>query len=302
MQASKRILIAGGSGFLGEYLRRMFVSQYCEVYILSTQSKLSQQGHILYWSPYEKKINLKGYNSFDVIINLSGANIASHYWTKARMQELEDSRVLSTQYLVELIQTKKVKVNYFVQASAIGFYGDRESEKLTELSSKGQGFLADITQKWEAAIGSLSIPYSILRIGVVFHPKLGAFPKLIMGLKFRFMMIMGNGSQYISWIDIDDLCRMFYFAVGLQLQGTYNAVAPQSVQLIHLLKRYNKKFGGISIPIFIPSFLLRFILGKFSELFLNSQRVSSQKIVAKGFQFQVSDIPKFLKKYRKKIR
>jgi uncharacterized protein (TIGR01777 family) len=301
MDQKKRVLIAGGSGFVGEHLRRLFVSHYYETYILSTQKRLAKQEHVLFWSPYTQEIDLKGIDSFDIIINLAGAGVADKFWTKKRKEELVNSRVKTCLYLKELINSNKLKTNYFLQASAIGLYGDRGHNRLTEEASKGQGFLADLSEQWEHAIQGLNVPLSIIRIGIVFHPEAGAFPKLVMGLRFRFMVIFGNGRQYISWIDVSDLCEQIYFLSVRKKTGLFNAVAPQPVQFIYLLKKYNSKSGGISIPFSFPAFLLRWIVGDLSEMFLFSQKVCSRKIENLGFKFQSKTIAQFFKNYKKKF-
>jgi uncharacterized protein (TIGR01777 family) len=297
----KRVLIAGGSGFVGEHLRRLFVSHYYEVFILSTQRKLSSQDHVLYWSPYTEEIVLKGVNEFDIIVNLSGAGIADKLWTKKRKEELENSRIKSTLFLKELINSGKIKTGFFVQASAIGIYGDRSHEKVTEGSAAGNGFLAELTSQWELSIEGLHRPYSIVRIGIVLHPKLGAFPKLVAGLRFKFMVIFGNGRQYISWIDIQDLCEMIFAISTKKMTGVFNAVSPQPVQFIYLLKKYNQKFGGVSIPFTVPAFILKWLLGDMSEVFLFSQKVCSRKIENSGFKFLSKDLSQFFKNYKKKF-
>jgi len=297
----KKILIAGGSGFVGEHLRRFFVSKYYEVYILSTQRNLASQSHVIYWNPYQRDIEWKESILFDAVINLAGANIGQKYWTKKRKQELVKSRIESTLFLKELIHHGQLKTNYFIQSSAVGYYGDRGSQILDETSSNGEGFLANLCHDWEQSIEDIVIPYSIHRLGVVFHPKEGAFSKLTLGLKFKILVILGRGSQIISWIDIEDLCAQFFFSIEHQLEGIYNAVAPQPVSYLYLLKKYNQKFGGISMPLVIPSFLVRFVLKDFSEMFLYSQKVSSKKIESLGMKYEVPSFRTFLHYYRKKF-
>lgn len=298
-----KVLIAGGSGFVGENLRRLFVSRYHEVFILSTNYKVCYQSlHNLFWCPRENKIELKGHLEFDLIINLAGANIGSKYWTAKRKLELETSRVESTLFLKQLIQENQLKTSFFIQASAIGFYGSNTERWITEESHVGTGFLANLTSKWEEAIKSIYCPLSIIRIGIVFDPKLGAFPKLIQTLKFRFLIVFGNGEQFISWIDIDDLCELIYHVYTHRQVGIYNAVSPKPIRYFNILQKYNQKFGGISIPIKIPSIILRWILGDFSELFLNSQHISNQKIVDTGFRFSTPELNDFFKKYKKIFR
>jgi hypothetical protein len=114
------------------------------------------------------------------------------------------------------------------------------------------------------------------------------------------MVIFSNGRQYISWIDIQDLTELIYFLINRKEVGVFNAVSPQPVQYIYLLKKFNSKFGGISIPFSVPAIILKWIIGDFSELFLFSQKVCSRKIEKLGFHFQVKNITSFLKKNKKK--
>jgi uncharacterized protein len=298
----KKILIAGGSGFVGEHLRRTYISQYAEVYILTTQKSLSNQAQFIYWNPEIEEIEWKDIKDFNTVINLAGANIGQKYWTKKRKIELESSRINSSLFLKKLINSQELKTNYFIQSSAVGYYGDRQFLKLDEAETKGEGFLADLTEKWEQSIEGLNCNNVILRLGVVFHPKQGAFPKLIMGLKFKFLVILGKGIQYISWIDIDDLCRLILHCEEHKLIGIYNAVSPQPVQLFYLLKKLKRKLGGISIPFILPAFLVRFLLGDFSELFLFSQKASSRKIEREGFVFETPNFISFIQKYKKRLK
>lgn len=298
---AKRVLIAGGSGFVGEHLRRLFVSHYYEVYVLSTQKKLCTQHHMLYWSPYDKIIDLKENRDFDIIINLAGAGIADRLWTKNRKVELLRSRIESTAFLKDLLDSGTLKTNFFLQASAIGIYGNRGYEKLAEDAPKGEGFLANLTEQWESSLNNMKVPNAIIRIGIVFHPQSGAFPKLVMGLRFKFMVIFGNGRQYISWIDINDLCEMIYFLSTKKITGVFNAVSPQPVQFIYLLKKFNQKFGGISIPFTVPSFVLKLFIGDMSEVFLFSQKVCSRKIQNLGFSFHSKTLSQFFKNYKKRF-
>ncbi len=298
----KRVLIAGGSGFVGEHLRRHFLALYYEVYILTTNKRLAIEENYIYWQPSTNVFHPKGIIDFDVLVNLAGANIGEKYWTKARKKELVKSRVDSTNFIQELISNRQLKIDFLVQGSAIGIYGDRGAETLFESSSEGDGFMAFIVKKWEEAARKFEVPYSILRIGIVFHDENGAFKKLIQGLKFRICILFGNGQHYHSWIEIDDLCRMILFVSEKKLVGIYNAVCPQPVQNIYLLKRFLNKFEGRSIPIVIPKFILKFVFRDFSELILNSQRVSAAKICSTGFIFNIDSLSKFFQKYKKSWR
>lgn len=295
------VLIAGGTGFVGDHLRRHLLAQYWEIYILTRNKSLAKMPQYIYWNPSDKSIDITSPRTFDIIINLAGENIGYKIWTRSRKELLLNSRIESTSYLAALIDEKKISASYCIQASAIGIYGDRGYEILTESSVKGEGFLSNMTYQWEDAAKQISIPLSILRIGVVFHPQKGAFPKLILGLKFKLCLLFAGGSPYISWIEIDDLCRMILFLIDNQKQGVYNAVSPQPIQHLYLLKKFNKKYNRISMTLSISKKITQWLFGDFSELLVFSQKVSSQKIQSEGFEFTIPRFRDFLGKYWKKI-
>lgn len=292
-----KVLIAGGSGFVGTQLRRYLMSQYIEVYILTTQPNLADNQFVFYWNPRKKICNLPASIEFDTMINLCGANIADKLWTSKRKQELIDSRTQPIQYLRELMQSDKLRIRYIVQASAIGYYGSTDRELKNEESSKGSGYLAEICDQWEAA-STYDCPTSILRIGIVFAPESGAFPKLVQGLRFRVMPLFGRGDQIISWIDISDLCRLIHWLITNQKKGVYNAVNSSPIENLRLLKKFQKYIGGTSLPLPIPERLIQILLGDFSELLLSSQNIQVSKAVSEGFEFQVDKFSSFLKKYK----
>lgn len=296
-----KILIAGGTGFVGNYLRQHLLSQYHEVYFLSRRVSDSAQSNLIFWDPSQKIIDSSVQLEFDAVVNLAGENIGSQYWTKARKELLRTSRINSVEFLKELIDDGRLKTAYFLQASAIGFYGDRAKEKLREDSAPGKGFLAELVQDWENTTNEINVPHSIMRFGIVFHSHDGAFKKMVIGLKFRICLILGTGLNYISWIDIDDLCRMILFLIEQKKVGIYNAVSPQPIQNIFMLKKFIKKFGGLTMTIMIPARIIRWILGDFSEMFLYSQKVSCRKIEEEGFDFHVKNFNDFLQKYAKKF-
>lgn len=290
----KKILIAGGSGFIGDNLRRYLLSKRYEVFILTTNSQKCSSKYEIYWNPEQKVIQLNNDSIFDSIVNLAGANIGEKYWTKKRKKILWDSRIDSTNFLRRLIESNKISCSYFLQASAIGYYGEGNSKVLSEESPKGNGFLADLTAAWEHKVLNLMVPYSIFRFGIVLNTTEGAFKKLILSLNFKIALVFGTGKNYISWIDSLDLVRMLETAIDLKLKGTFNAVSPKPIKNINLLRKYSLFNNLISIPLYVPKWILRLFLGDFSELFLLSQRVSSLKIERTGFVFKISTFDNFL--------
>lgn len=291
----KKILLAGGSGFVGDNLRRFLVGAHHEVYILTTQRNKIHSPYEIYWNPSEKKIELNDNVRFDVIVNLAGANIGEKYWTQKRKKVIWSSRIDSTRFLVDLLHAKAIFTEYFIQFSAIGFYGDRNKTLIDETSVKGTGFLSDLCESWENEVRGLDVTHSILRLGVVFSPEGGAFQKLVMTLNFKISLVFGFGNNYISWIECIDVVRMIHFMIEHRLTGVYNAVSPYPIKNLSLLRLYAKHKGIISMPLFVPKWLIKLILGDFSELLVDSQRISSKKIEQEGFKFKVSKFTHFLK-------
>lgn len=288
----KKVLIAGGSGFIGSQLKIYLENNGYEVFILTTKSK-DLKPNFYHWSPKESLYNGNENQEYEAVINLSGANIADKLWTDSRKKELEESRVYSTQFISELINEKRIKTQYFIQASATGFYGDRNSTLLNENSDQGEGFLSELCLAWERAVDLKEIPFSIIRIGVVLDKNGGAYPKLIMSTPFRIAQVFDGGEPYMPWIALEDLTRMIAYLIENKKNEIYNAVS-HSISYKELFRTYfsfyNKKFITLSIP----SRLLKLFLGQFVEIFSNSQRVEKSKLSEQGFIFSIDSFEKFL--------
>ena len=286
------ILIAGGTGFVGSNLKKHLEDNGHEVFILSSQkSKLKEK--VFFWNAEENIYEGDDSIDFEAVINLAGANIADKFWTQNRKMELEASRVFTTKFICKLINEERIRTKYFIQASAIGYYGDAKDQILTENSSLGTGFMAQLCDKWEKAVSLDKIPFSIVRISVVLDQKEGAYPKLLMTTPFRFAQIFDGGQAYLSWISSSDLSRMFLLLINKKETGIVNAVA-NTLTYSDFYKKYfdfNKK-AFVLIP--FPSFIFKFLLGDFSEIFLNSQRIEKSRILNYGFEFFEDSFEKFL--------
>lgn len=287
-----KILIAGGTGFVGSNLKKHLEENGYEVYILSTQKNKVAQ-NIFYWMPAQEIFEGNESLDFEAVINLAGANIAEKLWTKSRKQELEDSRVLTTKFICKMINEERIKTNYLLQASAIGYYGNAKDQILTENSSLGTGFMAQLCDKWEQAVSLDKIPFSIVRISVVLDHKEGAYPKLMMTTPFRFAQIFDGGEAYLSWISSSDLSRMFLFLINKKETGVYNAVS-NTLTYRNFYKKYFEFYKKAFVLIPFPSFIFKILLGDFSEIFLNSQRIEKSRILIDGFEFLEDSYEKFL--------
>lgn len=277
MNKNQSVLLAGGSGMVGTALAQYFKDNGFSVYFLTTQT--NADSNYLKWSPYDTFIDLKDHNYFDVIINLAGANIGSQFWTEKRKVELIKSRVESTQFLSSLINEKKLNTNHFIQFSAIGFYGDRNDEILDESSSKGSGFLSDLVEKWENACQlPENISKTVVRLGVVLDYKSGALPKMLITLPFRFATLFGNGNNYIGTIWLQDIPGKIDLILKNKIKGVVNLVGSEVFTQKSLIAFCAKEQKRSCFFVPTPAFLIKKLLGDFSEVMLSSQRVQSNRI------------------------
>jgi uncharacterized protein len=281
------ILITGGSGLIGKHLQTVLSGKGFDVQILS--SKRSKNNY--YWNIEIGEINTEAIEKADHIIHLAGANIGEKRWTKQQKQLILESRIKSAKLLFDTIQKCEHKPKTFISASAIGYYGAVTSEHIfSETDEPANDFLGSVGIKWEQAANSfqdLGLRVVKLRTSVVLTKKGGVLEKLANPTRFCFGTSLGSGKQYFPWIHIDDLCEMYLKAISdKSMTGSYNAVAPQ-----HCTNKYFTKAVAKALhkPLFlpaIPTFVLRLAFGEMANLLLQGSRVSSQKIIDAGFQFQ----------------
>jgi uncharacterized protein (TIGR01777 family) len=298
------ILITGGTGLIGSELTKALVKIGYRVVVLTRKATKSEQEFIEYaqWNIDQQYIDEQAIKEADYIVHLAGANVAEGRWTEKRKQEIVNSRVQSGALLVKALRDIPNKVKAVVSASAIGWYGPDPSipnpKPFVEENPADQGFLGDTCQKWEAAIEpvvNLGKRLVKIRIGIVLSTKGGAYTEFRKPLQFGVASVLGSGKQVISWIHIEDLVRLFLFAIeNGQLQGVFNGVAPSPVSNEHLVKQMAAIKGGFSIAAPVPAFVLKAMLGEMSIEVLKSATVSSQKLQQLGFQFQYATIDKAL--------
>ena len=291
----QRILIAGGSGLLGKALIKIIDYTKYEVIILSRSPKTSSDTLIQHvsWDTDHQTIDLDFVP--DHIINLAGAGIADKRWTAERKQEMIDSRVKSAQTIEKFLENFATKPKTYISASAIGYYGDRDADILTETSAIGQGFLSECCQAWEASAiktGRQCAQTVILRIGIVISELGGALPKMLMTKRIGLYNYFGDGKQYYSWIHIDDLCQMIIQSLeNKDIQGIYNAAAPSPMTYRAFLSSYMGATNSKGILTSIPKFMIKIIMGEMSHIVLDSARVSADKWIKIGFVFAYPKTP-----------
>jgi uncharacterized protein (TIGR01777 family) len=294
------ILITGGTGLVGSRLTELLQAKGHQISYLSRNSKSLSNIKVYQWNVNKGNIELESIEKADCIINLAGAGVADKMWTAEYKKELRDSRILGTQLLMNTLKTTKNNVKTFIQASAIGIYGlDTKDNWLLEDAQPGTDFLATLTKDWEQEanlVEKLGIRMVKLRIGIVLSKKGGALTKLALPVKFFAGAAIGSGQQYLSWIHIDDLCKMFIQAIENQnMNGVYNAAAPNPVTNEEMTKAIAKVLDK---PLFlpnVPAFVLKIGMGEMSDIVLGGNRVSVDKIVKAGFQFDFSNLDNTLK-------
>lgn len=287
-----KILITGATGMIGSELVKLILSKNHSVnYLTTSKSKIESKPNYngFYWNPEQGKIDENCIYEVDAIIHLAGANISKR-WTNAYKQEIIESRTLAAELLFNLIRKTPNKVKQFISASGTAIYPESHTKIYDESAVDTEdSFLSNVVKKWEESADRfqvLNIKVCKLRTGIVLSNKGGALPELVRPIKLGLGAAMGSGKQIQSWIHINDLVNMYYFALENQLEGVYNAVAPNPIsnkELTVAIAKVLKK------PLFlpnIPQFVMKLVLGEMSYLLFSSKNLSSEKIKNAGFQFQ----------------
>lgn len=290
------ILITGGTGLIGRALTKELTEQGENIIIL-TRNKKNNAGNrqIRYatWNVAEGKIELQAIQQADYIVHLAGANVGEGRWTEKRKKEIVESRTQSAGLLVKALNEIPNKVKAVVSASAIGWYGPDpvvpNPRPFTETDPADNAFLGATCRQWEESIepvAALGKRLVKLRLGIVLSEEGGAYAEFKKPLQLGAATILGSGKQVVSWIHVADAARLFLFALkNEKLSGTYNAVAPRPATNRHLIMAMAKAKGGVAIPMKVPGFALKAMLGEMSIEVLKSATVSSRKMEEAGYQF-----------------
>jgi hypothetical protein len=286
----QNILIAGGTGFIGKSLLETFHSKGFKVSILSRQEIIPSKAFMYTWNPLAGVIPFEALANQDIIINLAGTSIAGGRWTAKRKESISNSRMLSTRLLVKTIRENKLAPKLFISASAIGYYGNRPDEDLTEESPAGTDFMSQVCKTWESELdplNDLSIPYAILRLGLVLSQNGGIFPILIHPLNYGMNVALGTGRQYMSWIHIHDLVGCIGNLMNGKLNpGVYNCVAPGAVKQYEFNGAVQKLLKKRMVSFRISANILKIILGEMAALVTDDQHVLPTRLTAQNFRFQ----------------
>ncbi|WP_232825910.1 TIGR01777 family oxidoreductase [Chitinophaga alhagiae] len=286
------VLVTGGTGLVGRALTAFLIERGFKVIVLTRRKLASDHPQLQYarWDLDRKVLDTTALRQADHIIHLAGANVAQGRWTSARKQEILNSRVQSSQLLYDHLRLHPNKVRQVISASATGYYGPYTGSIFTENDPAADDFLGTTCQAWENSVRQmedLGKKVIILRTGLVMSLKGGALKEFYKPVRLGFATVMGNGEQWVSWIHLQDLVRLYFNAVVNDgLNGVYNAVAPHPAtnhELITSLARAAKGNGFVTMH--VPAFALKLALGEMSVEVLKSVKASAGKILQTGFQF-----------------
>ena len=302
------VLITGGTGLIGRALTNALLEKKYTVIILSrnTTSDQPAMANLSYaqWNIQEQTIDKEAVTKADYIIHLAGAGVADKRWTKKRKQEIVDSRVKSGELIVKTLKETPNKIKAIISSSGIGWYGADpvvpNPHPFTEEAPADNGFLGHTCEQWQKSLEPVTEPGKrlvILRTGIVLSKEGGALKEFKKPIQFGIAAILGNGKQIISWIHIDDLVQLYISAIENEnINGVYNAVSPAPVSNRQFtLQLARIKRGKLFIPLHIPAFVLKLVLGEMSVEVLKSATVSCHKILDAGFLFSYPTIDGALK-------
>jgi uncharacterized protein (TIGR01777 family) len=299
MKKNFRILVTGATGFIGRGLSVDILRSGYQLVVLSRNIKEAQQtlGHLparyFEWPDFRNRPPQEAFEGVDYVVHLAGAGVTDKRWTPQRKEEILQSRILGTKNLVDAILEMPSPPKAVIGASAIAFYGSRSDELLTESSNASTGYLSELCQSWEKAYAPLrrcGIRNVVLRIGIVLGSGGGPLSQMLPFYRLCLGGRIGSGRQWISWIHVSDMRQIIMQSLkNSTMEGVFNAVAPNPVQNIE----FNRSLAACSQRPGIahaPAFALKLVAGEMSHLVLDSQRVSSDKILSTGFKFAFDDL------------
>ena len=289
-----KVLLSGSSGLVGSALIPVLADGGHQVARLVRSQPRDEVSEVR-WDPEAGDIDAAGLKGVEAAVHLAGESIAAGRWTAAKKKRILESRVAGTRLLAEALAGLEQRPKVLVSASAVGYYGDRGEEALTEESGSGSAFfLANVCRQWEAATepaADAGIRVVSLRFGVILSGAGGALPRLLTPFRMGVGGRLGSGNQFMSWIALDDAVGAILHTMGTEsLRGPVNAVAPQAITNREFTKTLGRVLGRPTVfP--LPAFAARLAFGEMAdELLLASQRVEPAKLLASGYQFRFPEL------------
>lgn len=287
------VLVTGSTGMVGSALCSYLVAKgHTVTRVIRPGSSVT--GKTVSWNPDAGQIDVPALEGHDAAVHLAGESIAAGRWNAEKKARIKDSRTKSTRLLGEALAKLQRPPRTLVSASAVGYYGSRGDEVLTEQSSSGAGFLAEVCREWEAATQPAldkGIRVVLLRFGAILSKKGGALARMLLPFRMGVGGRIGDGRQYMSWIALDDAVGAIHHALATEaLRGPTNAVAPQPVTNLEFTKTLGRTLGRPTIfP--MPAFAARLAFGELAdELLLSSQRVQPARLLDCKYSFRFPDL------------
>lgn len=290
----ENVLIAGGSGLIGGELTRLLLEKGYGVSWLSRSGDIKSSFRVYHWDTEKGTIERGAVEQAQHIINLAGTNVGRKRWTEDRKKKIVDSRVKSGNLLFNALKDRANQVKSYISASGATCYGNTGNEWMTEEVPPAGDFLGSCCRLWENTarqMEELGIRTVMLRTGMVLSDKGGALPRIAAPARLGFGAPLGNGEQWVSWIHIEDIARLYIHALeNVSMNGAYNAVAPQPVTNKELSAEVsyalNKPFWLPNVP----AFALKLVYGELSHSVLDSTRCSAARVLGTGFRFSFGKI------------
>jgi uncharacterized protein (TIGR01777 family) len=288
-----KVLVTGATGFVGKRVVEALLRAGDEVVVLTRNVakgalELGNKPKYFLWSDTSSLPPMQAFEGVQGVVHLLGEGIADKRWDEEQKKKIHDSRIFSTRRLIEAMKTMKVRPSVLVSASAVGIYGNRNDEEITEDSTVGSDFLANLCKEWEqeaVRAKELGIRVAVIRTGVVLGENGGALKKMLPIFKLGAGGPVGSGKQYMSWIHVDDLAMMYVEALKNQkVEGPYNGTAPYPATSKDFAKTLGKM---VHRPAFTPApaFALKLVFGEMSSVLLEGQKVLPTKFKAIKFRF-----------------
>ena len=293
-----RIAITGASGLIGSALSRAIEARGDTVVPVVRGDRPDPEQGAIWWSPTTNEIDAHALNGIDAVVHLAGESIGSSKWTVEQKDRIRSSRVAGTALMAETLAELPEPPSVFVSGSAVGVYGDRSDEELTETSTTGSGFLAEVVGDWEAAAQpalDAGIRTTFCRMGVVLSADGGALREQLLAFKLGLGGKIGSGDQYLPWVSIDDVVRALLYLVDGDMAGPVNVTAPSPVTNSFFTKALGKALHRPTV-LPIPTFALHLRLGKelTDALLMSSARVLPARLLEDGFTFEHPTLPEAL--------
>lgn len=303
----KKILITGGTGFVGKGLVKMLLEKgyHINLLIRNESGELEKSNlRTFKWDVYKGEIDKDCIDGADAVIHMAGEEIAAKRWTDERKKQIVESRTQSIRMIYDLLRKTKNQVNHIISASAVGYYGDRGNEFLTEESFPAKDFLAETCIAWEAAVDEghkLGLRIVKLRSGIILDKNGGVLPQMDKPIRLGIGVIPGSGNQWVSWIHYFDAINVYFYAlVNENLKGVYNMVAPKPVTLDEMMRSIASAMNKSPLFIHTPAFALKIAIGEMSIMALESTRVSAGKLLESGFNVKYDSLGEALADVYKK--